>query len=157
WRHHIVVKYQRRSGGSAFFRDEKAYRVDYVIPIRIPIRSATDSGRITVKLRDSDTGQARARMLVQAGSQSRLTDHDGVVSFTGLKPGDYHITVSPDSLGPGRTVVPALPLRVSVKAGGRVEVNAAIVRTGTITGAIQIIQAPGSAPLPSGQAPGLKA
>jgi hypothetical protein len=146
WRHHVVVKYQRRSGGSAFVRDDKAYRVDYVIPIGIPVRPDSDSGRITVRLRDGDTGLARAHMRVHVGHESRLTDRDGVVAFTGLKPGDYHVTVSPDSLGPGRTVVPALPLAVSVKGGGRVEVSAVVVRTGTITGAIQVFIPMGSAP-----------
>jgi len=146
WRHHIVVNYQRRSGNSEFLTNDEAYRVDYVIPIGIPLRSAIDSGRIIVRLRDGESGQARSGMLVQIKGQSRLTDRDGVVAFTGLKPGDYHVTVSPDSLGPGRTVVPSLPLKVSIKAGDRVDVNADVMRTGTITGAIQIFQ---TAPAPA--------
>lgn len=76
-------------------------------------------------------------MLVQVKGQSKLTDGNGVVAFTALKPGDYHVTVAPESLGPGRTVMPALPLRVSVKAGDRAEVSALVVRTGRITGVIQ--------------------
>lgn len=140
WRHHIVVHYERRSGGGTFSPDAEAYRVDYVIPVGIPIRSASDSGGIVVRLRDGDNGKALERMLVQIKGQARLTDRDGVVAFTGLKPGDYHVTVSPDSLGPGRTVMPSLPLKVSVKGGSKVEINAAVVRTGTVSGALHILQ-----------------
>ena len=150
WRHHFVINYQRRSGSSAFLTNAEAYRVDYVIPIGIPLRTSGDSGQITVRLRDGESGLPHARMLVQIKGQSRLTDRDGVVAFTGLKPGDYHVTVSPDSLGPGRTVMPSLPLKVSVKGGGRAELNAAVVRTGSITGAIQIFHATAASTAPAG-------
>jgi hypothetical protein len=139
WQHHIVVNYERRSGGDAFFRDDAAYRVDYVIPIGIPIRSATDSGRITITLRDGESGKPLPRLVVKLQRQSRLTNADGEVAFTGLKPGDYHVTVAPDSLGPGRTVWPALP-RVSIKGGDRASLSAVIVQTGKITGVLQKFQ-----------------
>lgn len=140
WRHRIVATYQRRSGGTVFVGDDEAYRLDYVVPIGIPVRAAADTGKITVRLRDGESGQARARLLVQVDGQSRLTDRSGVVAFTGLKPGAHHITVAPGSVGQGRTVVPPLPIRVSVKGGGRVEVNATIVRTASLAGTIQVFQ-----------------
>ena len=54
-------------------------------------------------------------------------------------------------------VVPAFPLRVSVKGGAHVEVSAAIVRTGEITGVMQMFQTAGGPPRPPGQAPSLTA
>ncbi len=61
--------------------------MDYVMPIGIPLRSASDSARVTMRLTDGESGQARERMLVQINRQSRLTDRNGVVTFTGLNRG----------------------------------------------------------------------
>jgi hypothetical protein len=154
WRHHINMRYERRSGAGHFRPDDEAYRVDYVVPIGIPLRPAGDSGRVTVRLRDGESGQPRARVLVQLNRQSRLTDSNGVVTFSGLKPGEYHVTLSPASIGLGRTVVPSMPLSVSVKGGGHVEINASIVRTGSIAGALRMFQPAGGPPV-AGQPPSL--
>jgi hypothetical protein len=153
WRHHILVNYQRRSGAGAFLPDSAAVRIDYVVPIGLPARPMNDSGRLTVRFHQAGTGQPRVHMLVKVNGESRLTDADGVAAFTNLKPGAYHVTVAPDSLEPDEAVVPAFPLRLSIKGGGHVQVGAEIVRTGAVNGILKLFHAPAGPALRDQAAP----
>ena len=140
WAHHLIANYRRRASGTSFLPSSKAFRVDYVIPLGIPLKQTSGTGRVTVYLRDGDTGRALARFLVQIAGQSLLTDDKGVADFSGIKPGASYVTVASASLGPDRTIVPALPLRVSVGAGRRIEINATVVRTASVKGLLQLFQ-----------------
>lgn len=140
WHHRLLLRYQSRTGGGFGLPDERAYRLDYVVPFAVPTRVANEGGRVTIRLRDGDTGAARPALLLQIANQSRLTDANGVATFTGLGAGDYDVTIGPSSIGPGRTVVPALPLRVSLTPGGHVDVQATIIRTARVAGRIQLFQ-----------------
>jgi hypothetical protein len=151
WRHHLVFLYQSRSNGSAYRVGGKAYRVDYVMPIGIPLRSSGETGRITVHLRRGDSDPA-AGLLVQVDGQSRLTDRDGLVSFNGVTTGEHMVTIAPDSVGAGFMPVPAFPRRVLVKAGKNVDVTAALVRAGRINGTVQRFETTSGAATNAGQA-----
>jgi hypothetical protein len=137
WRHHLVVTYLRRTGAGDFVKNDEAYRVEYVIPIGVPVRTREAAARLTVRVTDGESGKPLERMLVHVKGQSRLTDDQGVVVFVALSPGEYHVTVSPDSIGAGRTLMPGSPLQVSVKTGDRAELSAVVVRSGRVTGSIQ--------------------
>jgi hypothetical protein len=140
WRHHLVANYRRRASGTSFLPSSEAFRVDYVIPLGLPLRQTAGTGRLRVSLRNGDTGGAQANYLVQIAGQSLLSNRDGVADFSGIKPGEYYLTVASESLGPGRTIVPALPLRVSITAGRRMQVNVTVVRTASIKGVLQLFQ-----------------
>jgi NPCBM-associated, NEW3 domain of alpha-galactosidase len=137
WGHHAVATYRRRTSGSVFLPSSEAYRVDYVIPVGIPLHNKADMGRVTLQIRDGDTGEPRRSFLVQLAGASLLTDANGVVDFQALTPGDYFVTVAPGSLGSGRALVPAMPLKVSVTSGRRTSIDAVVVRTATIAGVLQ--------------------
>ena len=137
WGHHVVATYRRRTSGSVFLPSSEAYRLDYVIPVGIPLRNKADMGGVTVQIRDGETGEPRRNFLVQLAGSSLLTDANGLVDFRALTPGDYFVTAAPGSLGSGRTLVPAMPLKVSVTSGRRITVDARVVRTSRIAGVLQ--------------------
>ena len=153
WAHHLIANYRRRASGTSFLPSSEAFRVDYVVPFGIPLKQTSGTGRVTLHLRDGDTGGAQADFLVQIAGQSLLSDRNGVADFSGIKPGDYYVTVAPGSLGPDRTIVPALPLRVSIAAGRRMEIDATVVRTASVKGLLQLFQ-PASGSLSSEQRQG---
>ena len=156
WAHHLIANYRRRASGTSLLPSSEAFRVDYVIPLGIPLKQTSGAGRVTMYLRDGDTGSALARFLVQIAGQSLLTDGKGVAEFAGIKPGAYYVTVAPGPLGPDRTIVPALPLRVSIAAGQRMEINATVVRTAAVKGVLQRFEPASSSLSPqAGQVPAL--
>jgi len=137
WSHHLVASYRQRSGSTALLSATTAYRLDYVVPLAVPLRERPNNGRVTVRLRNEETGQPQPRVLVQLGKQSLLTDARGIADFTRLTPGDYVVTVAPASLPANRTIVPAVPLKVTVADGRRTEIAAQVVRFSRVTGRVQ--------------------
>lgn len=140
WPHKIVATYRRYASGTSFLPSSEAYRVDYVIPLGIPLRRSTDDGRITVRLKDADTGEAQPHVLVQLAKTSLLTDRDGAAEFNSVAPGEHFLTIPGAPLGPDHTIVPAFPFRVDVTPGQSVTIDATVVRTATVTGLLQLFQ-----------------
>jgi hypothetical protein len=140
WGHHIVATYRRLSSATALLRSNEAFRTDYVIPLGIPLkRTTTDTGRLSVRFLD-ESGQPLPRVVVRVGEQPRLTDRGGVAEFADLAPQAYFVTIDPASLGPGRLVMPALPIMATVTPGHRSEIEAAVVRGAKVTGVFQLFQ-----------------
>jgi uncharacterized surface anchored protein len=152
WGHHLLANYRSRTSGSSFLPSSDAFRVEYAVPLGVPLKQSSDTGRVTLSLHDADTGGALADFLVQIGEQSLLTDRNGVADFSGLKPGTYYVALAPGALGPKRTTLPALPARISVVGGRRMQIDATVVRTMNVTGVLQLFQ--GAALQPARGVPG---
>ena len=140
WPHRLVATYRRYTGGTSLLPSSEAYRVDYVIPVGIPLKRSTDDGRITLRLKDADSGEAQSQVLVQLGKASLLTDRNGAAEFNSVAPGEHFLTISGAPLRPDRTIVPAFPLRVDITAGKSVTIDATVVRTANVTGLVQLFE-----------------
>ena len=139
WPHRLVATYRRYTGGASLLPSSEAYRVDYVIPLGVPLKRSTDNGRITLRLKDADTGEAQPQVLVQIGKTSLLTDRNGAAEFNSVAVGEHFLTITGAALGPDRTIVPAFPLRVDVTPGQSVTIDATVVRTATVSGLVQVL------------------
>jgi hypothetical protein len=146
WRHHVVTSFRRRSSGTTLWPSTEAFRVDYVIPLGVPLGAAGDGGRITLRLRDESTGRGVPQVLVQVAGRSLLTDRSGVADFVELPPGQHHLSVSAHAVGPDHTVVPAMPLLLSLARGQHRQVDATIAHVARLDGTIGLLDAPLAGP-----------
>jgi hypothetical protein len=113
-----------------------AFRVDYAIPLGIPIGRAPDGGRIVAELSDGETGSPMPGLLLRVGTHTVMTDRAGRARFSDLAEGDHWLTIDPSSVGAVRLTMPALPLKVAVRIRDESTVRIRLTRSARMHGIV---------------------
>jgi len=89
--------------------------LEYALPLGIPVALSEDAGSVDVTVIDDATRRPVRDVLVRLANESRFTDAAGRAKFVGLSEGTYYLETDRGSLLPGRIVMPATPMSVSLR------------------------------------------
>jgi hypothetical protein len=113
-----------RARYSAFlpgYRRENLIYSEVSIPFGVPTGRLRSPGRISGRLTDAETGQGLGGALVRLGPRAAVTDKNGVVTFAGLPPGEYRVSLASEA-SLSNTAIRGNPV-INVDTSGRVNQN----------------------------------
>ena len=134
--HIVALRYR----GSRFLPSpvstDHAWRVDYTVPVDIPVVRRNGTGELAGRVVDDETGRGIAGVVVRTGGTLAMTEEDGAFRFPPLPPARYYLQPDVPSMGYG--VIPARPLDagVYVGPGAVVDVVIPVTRAAQLTGSV---------------------
>lgn len=79
------------------YRRENLIYSELSIPFGVPTGRLRSPGRISGKVIDTETGLGLSGALVRLGPRAAVTDKNGVVTFAGLPPGEYRVSLASEA------------------------------------------------------------
>ncbi|HXD48346.1 MAG TPA: hypothetical protein VN600_06210 [Gemmatimonadaceae bacterium] len=102
----VSLSHELRNGTTMLFREHfarydrglsvpgmNALYLELRTPLHIPTAPSRSSGRVTGRVFDEASGRGLSNLLVRIGDESVITDGQGRVSVSGLKPGHYGVSL----------------------------------------------------------------
>ena len=124
-------------------RRRPTVRLDYAVPLRLPVGRASDAGTVSGRVVDEETGRPISDALVRVGDRAVVTDRSGRWAIAGLSAGSYTVEVDPVSVGVGRVVVRPDALSVALAGGRSHHVEIGVSRAARLEGAVTLPDAAG--------------
>ncbi|MEW5931641.1 MAG: carboxypeptidase-like regulatory domain-containing protein, partial [Gemmatimonadota bacterium] len=134
-----------RAGAGAALRN--LFRIDYTVPVGVPVARGGEGGRVVGRVYDAETGAPLAGALVTLGGRMVLTDAAGRLAFAGLPAGSYRLRV--EGRGPGAGRVPLDDAPVVLRPGEReVRVEVGMTRRARLRGVVRLVSGADSSGMP---------
>jgi cell division protein FtsN len=134
--HRIVVKGRQNYSRPVLDARERAYAVEYSVPIGVPLHRIASLGQLRGRIVD-DRGVGMRNVLLNAGAFVAVTDADGNYLFPSLPPGTYFVVVDPSSIGLDRVTLRPMPVEVAVRGAAEERLDIGVVKSGRITGTVR--------------------
>ncbi|HTR79111.1 MAG TPA: NEW3 domain-containing protein [Gemmatimonadaceae bacterium] len=113
-------------------------RVEYAMPVQVPIGRSSSQGRVVGRVYNAQTGAGIANALVRIGDRAALTDNQGRVAFGGIAPNRYPVLVDLGAGGGDGAGLADGAIEVAALAGHTTEVGVRVTQLGRITGTITL-------------------
>ncbi len=119
--------------------NEASINLSYTIPFGIPVEKKKSVGTIKGVIFDEEDPRRHPikDVILMASGIPAVTDKEGKFVLPGLKPGQYFLQVERDSIGHGKTTSEKIE-PVEVKGGETSRVDIGILRSGKITGKVEV-------------------
>lgn len=135
--HRIVVKGRQNYSRPLFDARDRAYAVEYSVPIGVPLHRIASLGQLRGRIVD-DRGVGVGNVLLNAGTFVAVTDADGNYLFPSLPPGTYFVVVDPSSIGLDRVTLRPMPVEVTVRGAAEERLDIGVVKSGRVAGAVHL-------------------
>ncbi len=93
----VTARYRFSAAPSSGVASTKLFYLEYGLPLRLPTGRLHIPGKVSGRVMDSETNRPVAGALVRVGSQAAVTDREGKVSFAGLTPGEYRVSLASET------------------------------------------------------------
>jgi hypothetical protein len=134
--HRIVVKGRQSFSRPVFHARERAFAVEYSVPIGVPLHRIASLGQLRGRIMD-DRGVGVRNVLVNAGAFVAVTDVDGQYLFPSLPPGTYFVVVDPASIGIGYITLRPMPVEVIVRGAAEERLDIGVVKSARVGGTVR--------------------
>lgn len=135
--HRIVVKGRQNYSRPVLDARERAYAVEYSVPIGVPLHRIASLGQLRGRIID-DRGIGVRNVLLNAGAFVAVTDAEGNYLFPSLPPGTYFVVVDPSSIGLDRVTLRPMPVEVTVRGAAEERLDIGVVKSGRIAGTVRL-------------------
>jgi hypothetical protein len=133
---HRVSLRGRRSLGRTL-EPQSAFALELSVPVGIPLAPIASSGTLHGVVLD-EQGRGISNALLSLDGSATMTERDGSFFFPPLAPGMYYLLVDKSTIGVDRVTTAPLPLPVEVRGGADVKVRLSVVRSGAVSGKLQM-------------------
>ena len=148
--HKLVLRGRQNFITPSFGTKERAYAVEYLIPIGIPVKRLTTTGSLRGRVVD-EAGRGLENVLVNAGAEAAVTDREGYFVFASLKPQRQYFIIDKATIGLDRITTQPMPMEVSVRGGEEERLDIRVVRSARLTGTVTTYNFDEASPVDSAQ------
>jgi hypothetical protein len=133
--HKVLLRGRQNSFTPAITARERAYAVEYFIPINVPVKRLTTSGSLRGTVVDAE-GRGIENVLVNVGAEAAITDRNGEYFFAALPPEKQFLVIDKSTIGLDRVTLQPMPMELTVRGGEEERVNINVVRSSVLTGVV---------------------
>lgn len=133
----MSIRGRRTLGGIA--EPRSAFALELSVPVGIPLGRIASSGTLRGIVRD-EQGRGIGSVLLFLDGMATMTEQDGTFLFPPLAPGMYYLLVDRSTIGVDRVTSVPLPFPVEIRGGADVGVRLTVVRSGSLSGRIQMFR-----------------
>lgn len=138
--HQVILNLQQHASGQftrqLLNQQNLDIKLDYRLPLQIPIGRRQDLGRLEGQIIDTETGQGVANALVVINNRAVTTGANGDFAFSGLAPGEHLLEISPSSLKKEHVIMRPMPASVHIRGGQTQQITLRTVTGTTLTGRV---------------------
>ncbi|MCI0706273.1 MAG: SPOR domain-containing protein [Ignavibacteriae bacterium] len=135
--HKIAVRGKQNDFTPTFGIRERAYAVEYLIPINIPVKRLTTSGSVSGKVVDA-VGRGMGNVLVNIGTEAAVTDRNGNFFFAAVPPEKQYLIVDRATIGLDKLTLQPMPMELVVRGGEEERVDINVVQSASLTGTVTV-------------------
>ncbi len=116
--------------------DETSVTLEYSYPFGLPVGKKEGSSSVSGVIRDVNTGEALANVLLRLDNMTTATGKDGRFIFSSVRPGVSYLSIDASRLGFDQIPTCQNPLPIKLEGGQEKVVDIDVTKKATITGRV---------------------
>ena len=116
--------------------DETSIQLEYSYPFNLPVGRKKGSSTVSGVIRDANTGEALANVLLRLDDMTTATGKDGRFIFSSVKPGIPYLGIDASRLGIDRIPTCRNPLPIKLEGGQEKVIEIGVTKKAVLTGRV---------------------
>ncbi len=116
--------------------DETSVTLEYSYPFGLPVGKKMGSSSVSGVIRDVNTGEALANVLLRLNNMTTATGKDGKFMFSAVSPGVSYLSIDASRLGFDQIPTCQNPLPIKLEGGQEKVIDIEVTKKATITGRV---------------------